>query len=252
MKHKYLTCALITLFIAFVFTSCDKDDDSNKCEPSHSHGGGSGDSEVELEFEFKMGDEPFAYNTTYTLNGVAIEFSEIRFYLSDIMLHDDGGDTDMLDKTILVDVGGSSNSYSVGTSSFPHIHEIHMLLGLNDVVNHEDPTQAEAPLNDASMHWGWDPASGYKFIKTEATVDTDDDGVPDNAISIHCATDALSREMILEVHQDADSDHARIHLIADVSAFYTGADFLNLEGTHGDSDLTNLIADKVAATIDTE
>ncbi len=237
---KYIIIITVAFFSALTLTSCLKDNVETKCETPEDTS-----KSVMLEFEFEMGDAPFEYNTVYELGGVAVQFSELRFYVSDIMLHDDSDNMDMLDEVILVDAGASSNMFTVGSTEFDHIHEVHALLGLNDVINHEDPTLAEAPLNDASMHWGWDPAGGYKFVKTEIMVDEDADGVPETAKSIHCATDALSREFILDAHQDVEGDHAHITIKTDVSAIYSGVDFLNLSGTHGASVLTNGIADNL-------
>lgn len=247
MKNRILNLSVILLLTTIIFTSCDKDDDDVECKTETPT-----TKSVIMEFEFEMDGVPFQYGEVYEVNGVNVEFSDIRFYISDIMLHDDAENSDMFDKTILVDVGASSNDFSVGSTGFHHIHELHMLLGLNDLVNHEDPTQAEAPLNDASMHWGWDPDNGYKFIRTEAMVDTDADGVPETAVSIHCATDDLSREIMLDAHQDVEGNNAHLELKANVASFYTGVDFLNLDGTHGNSPLTNSVADNVAGAIELE
>ena len=247
MKNQYITILAVALFSAFTFTSCDKDDDETKCTNPEDN-----TKSVMLEFEFEMADAPFEYNTVYDFNGVNVQFSDLRFYVSDIMLHDDAANMEMIDGAVLVDAGASSNIFTIGETEFEHVHELHMSIGLNEVVNHEDPILAEAPLNDASMHWGWDPASGYKFIKTEVLVDLDDDGIPETATSIHCATDGLKRDVMLDAHQDVEGDHAHLLLKADIADIYAGVDFLNLTGTFGNTDLTNAVADNLADAIEIE
>jgi len=255
MKNQILNTALILIMSSLIFMSCEKED-NNECEPDpHTHNTGTGsEKSVMLDFQFDMNGENFNYNTAYAFDGVAVEFSEIRFYVSDIALADDAGEMYMMDETILVDVGADQNMFTVGDTELAHIHELHMRIGLNDVVNHEDPITAEAPLNDAGMHWNWNTDAGYKFIKAEFLIDTDNDGVPETAASIHCATDELDREIMFTAHMDVmeDDDHAHINFSADVADFFTGVDFLNLAGIHGNSPLTNLVADNVSGAINIE
>jgi hypothetical protein len=233
---------LITLvFLIIIMTSCDKDDDV-MCNEEITPEGKS----MQLEFKMNADEDSFMYGTGYEFNGVTVEFSELRFYLSDLTLHDDDENTELLKNAILLDAGSEENTFTMDETDFSHIHELHLLFGLNEIVNHEDPTQAEAPLNDASMHWGWNPESGYKFLKAEFSVDTDGDNIPDSNGSIHCATDAVAREFMLTTHQDVEEDHVNLEINVDVLAFFEGVDFLNLMGTHGGSPSTNSVADNVS------
>jgi len=240
-QFRFLT-ALV--FMIIVMTSCDKDEETMCNEPVVPES-----KSAILQFNMNAADEAFNYETIYDFNGTAVQFSELRFYISDIMFHDDAENTEMMSETLLLDAGEADNTFTVGETDFSHIHELHMLFGLNEVVNHEDPTQAEAPLNDAGMHWGWAPESGYKFLKAEFTVDMDGDNVPETPGSIHCATDAVSREIMLMAHQDVTGDQAQLTIEVDVISFFNGVDFLNLMGTHGGSPLTNSVADNVSSAL---
>ncbi len=237
--------SLITLLcIPLIIASCDKDEDPVMCNTTSEPE----DKSVMIQFNMNEGENTFSYDTVYELNGVSVEFSELRFYVSDIMLHDDAGNSEMMTQTLLLDAGTAENSFTIGQTSFSHIHELHLLFGLNETVNHEDPTEADAPLNDAGMHWGWNPDMGYKFLKAEFSVDTDGDNVPDTGGAIHCATDALAREFMIAAHQDVEGETAQLTIDVDVMSFFNGVDFLNLEGTHGGSPLTNSVADNVTGS----
>ncbi len=242
MKSRVYTILLAVLASTLFLASCDRDDDDDDNPPMDQEPAAKS---VMLELEFTAGTETFDYNTVYDINGTAVQFSELRFYLSDFMLHDDDGATEMLGGAVLVDAA-EDEDYSIGNTEFDHIHEVHMLLGLNETNTSADPTLAEAPLNNASMHWSWNPDGGYKFVKAEFSVDTDGDGTPDTPRSIHPATIATGRDMMIEVHEDSHGDHAHIHLTADVLDFFTDIDFTDLNGTHGSTQLTNKVTDNMS------
>jgi|TARA_B110000211_G_scaffold19526_1_gene20192 hypothetical protein len=69
-------------------------------------------------------------------------------------------------------------------------------------------------------------------------------------MSIHCATDCLSRDVVLGAIQD--EDQVNINIKTNVAAIYFGVDFLNLLGAHGNTDLTGAVADNLAAAIEIE
>ena len=233
------------ILLSLIFlVSCDKDEDM-PCQTPEPQS-----KTTMLEFSFNADDELFSYNEVYDFNGVKVSFSELRLYLSDMVLSDSNGNSELMEETaILLDVGSAENIFTIGNTDYEYIEDLQMLFGLNNEVNHLDPTTQEAPLNNAGMHWGWNPDSGYKFLKAEFSVDTNDDGTPDSNGSIHCATDGLARDIMLDVNMNVTGSSAKVMLNADVIAFFNGVDFLNLMGTHGDSDLTNLVADNVAAAI---
>lgn len=238
--NNFLKLTTLALLSVVFFTSCEKDEDNEIVEPNA----------VSAEFEFTMEDAPFQYDVVYDINGVNVSFDEIRFYLSDFMLQDNASNVESLNTFLLIDAGASNNTFVLGNTELSNLAQLDLLLGLNDVVNHEDPITAAAPLNDASMHWGWNPASGYKFIKTECMVDTDGDGTPETPASIHCATNALSREITLTTQQNITSTSTKLKISADVANFFSGVDFTDLSGTHGSSPLTNSVADNVAASFE--
>lgn len=213
---------------AIVFTGCKKDEDP---PADHDHGGTAATATVELDFGFHYGAADFDLANTYTDgNGHAVQFTAIKFYMSDIHFVDDAGAAvaEFHDTYLLLDAATPEVTYTLGQVTGSHIHEAHVSLGLDSATNHADPTLAEAPLNDPSMHWAWNPAAGYKFLLLEGRVDDDGDGVVDASdptFTYHCATDDLLTEDVLDFHLDITAGATLSkHVEVMVDVLMTGVD----------------------------
>ena len=86
----------------------------------------------------------------------------------------------------------------------------HFNVGLDSITNHSNLLdQAPPPLNDATMHWNWNPMAGYKFIVMEGQWDSDGDDLitaNDDAFAYHIATDDLLGSKSIMSHMDVFSD----------------------------------------------
>lgn len=237
MNISHLQIALTSVVLILGLTSCQKEDPVECVTDSTS-------SERILSFTYDhlWGTEAFEYNTVYDVNGVNVQFTDVRFYLSNFVAMDDEGTLDTLNGVILVDAE-SPDAEAIGIVDLDHIHMLNFILGLDSLTNHADPIEAEAPLNDPTMHWTWNPDAGYKFVRVDGFMDPDGDG-DFEAFEIHVATDALKRDMSLMVHQNV---HGPIDVGVTVhyDQFFEGVDFNALEGTHGDTPTTNQIANNI-------
>lgn len=243
---KSLKYSLFFFAIVAALSSCKKEEEDDNDQPGAQATGNS----AKIHPMHMWGMDAFELNTNYAWGSGNVRFQEIRFYLSDFHFHGDASDEHamFMDQAWLLDASDEGMQH-IGTIGFDHIHEWDFLLGLNEDLNHAvDPANAPAPLNDGSMHWGWNPDSGYKFIKIEGEQDADGDGTFE-IFSIHAATDNLKREINLSVEQSAVDDEFMFHIMIDYQAMFEGVDFGNLSGTHGDSELTNGIADNLAGAI---
>ena len=203
------------LAVSVLFTACDKDDDDDDDDPGPTPQTRS----VNLTVVPVIGDTPVDLDTEYTLNGVQVEFSFLKFYVSDLALKNDADETlaDNDGKVILVDTEGTATE--IGSTQEDHFHMMELSVGLNDDLNDNDPTVAEAPLNDPGMHWAWNPAAGYKFVRMEGMIDG-------QMFSYHAATDALFRSgMMVDAHSisvdDAD-DSIDLSLEVDLNHVFMG------------------------------
>jgi hypothetical protein len=125
---------------------------------------------VVLNIEHRINQNPFAFNDERTApGGYAFDVDRLEYYISDIQIvHDGGQTTDVDDVWLLVDAGNDVN-FDLGDHSFTTIEGINFYIGVGPDVNNADPSQwpnghALAPQNP-SMHWGW--SSGYRFVAME-------------------------------------------------------------------------------------
>lgn len=175
-------------------TACKKDSADPPATPSTPTTG-----TVKINLGYHWGVPEFVLGTTYTDGaGHAVQFSALKFFLSETHL-ESGGNViaDFHDSFILADAAEEA-SHTVGTAAPGSFDHVEIVIGLDSGTNHADPTLAEAPLNDPSMHWSWNPAAGYKFLVLEGRVDDDGDSVvdaADPAFVYHCATDDAIRTL---------------------------------------------------------
>lgn len=109
--------------------------------------------------------------------------TDLRFYVSDVglidqdghevplRLHDDGlwqrEDLALLDlehgSAECVNGTGGVNQVLRGTVASGDYTSLRFTVGVPFELNHRDPLLAQAPLDDAAMHWHW--RGGYKFLR---------------------------------------------------------------------------------------
>ncbi|MBL7965061.1 MAG: hypothetical protein JNM31_14600 [Flavobacteriales bacterium] len=138
--------------------------------------------------------------------GTSLKFTQVRYYIGSPVFQDDVGDTVQAFAGKYLLISAASNAIQVMGELHGHLHTMGFGLGVDSVLNHQDPTLAAPPLNDATMHWNWNPAQGYKFLVLEGRYDDDGTGVvdaDDPEFVYHCAGDALHRNTSVEVHTDA-------------------------------------------------
>lgn len=242
---KLLSYTLLFAFTALALSSCKKDEETEEMV-TPLPGVVIPTSTIQVNPVHLWEDAPFELGTTYNIDGVDVQFDEVRFYLSKFMM------TDMMDisepgETAILVSAASTDPISIGGTSLNHVHSLGFLFGLDSITNHQDPTLALAPLNDPLMHWGWNPDAGYKFLKVEGRADIAGDGnlVP---FSIHAATDELRRDMSAMLMLDLEEGSYSINMNIDYHSMFLNVAFDNLTGTHGASELTNGIADNIQST----
>ena len=141
---------------------------------------------VNIEFVATWAGQPLRCGET------AVSLTDLRFFVSDIVLIDvNGGEHPLLlttddrwqqDGIALVDLengrgaclNGTPDMHAVlsGTAATDDVEGIRFTVGVPFELNHANPLLAVSPLNDAAMHWHW--RSGYKFLR--AGVATESDG----------------------------------------------------------------------------
>lgn len=148
--------------------------------------------DVNLNLEHKFGTYDFAYGTTYILNGTAIEFTRVQYYLSGFELTHDGGQTTALPEAYVLGSGNMS-SYSLGQANVTTVEGLDFDLGVDYARNHMGTSNwpAQHPLSSQSPTMDWDWPSGYFFFTISGKVDNTGDGVPNAGFDLHGIGDAL-------------------------------------------------------------
>lgn len=119
-----------------------------------------------------LGSEAFVFGQTFPVDGTTdIEVARLEYYISDISLVHDGGQTSAVGQTFLIDAG-QPQDLALGSYTFDQLEAIRFSIGVHPDENHLDPTAfpTDHPLypQSPSMHWGWQ--AGYRFIAYEGTV----------------------------------------------------------------------------------
>jgi len=239
MKYQLMALALG----AVAFSSCKKDEpeifDPAPIEEME-------DRSFTMEIEHAWGDQTFDMDANYELSGIAVKFTDFKFYMSNLKaIADMGATMESFDKTVLVDAS-QPFAAALGDVEMSHVHMLDFAIGLDEVANHaEDPASLEAPLNDISMHWNWNPMAGYKFILIEGFYDSDGDNEPDEFFAFHVAKDTSFREGSIEIHQDIDDEGNTVVFSIDYAAFFNGISFAppyEFGESHGDGNIPQGIA----------
>lgn len=126
--------------------------------------------DVYLNINHQLGQNAFAFNTSATNNlANAFNVSRLQYYIAEVTLIHDGGQTTAVSNLWILADAGASLSEALGTHNITSLEGIQLGIGVESSHNHLDPTtyNMSHPLSpkSPSMHWGW--AAGYRFIAFE-------------------------------------------------------------------------------------
>lgn len=239
--------------LAIVFTGCKKEEEEvlpPQDEHNH-HDDGHGD--VSLHFHYLINGNALSVGEEYDLNGLNVEFDRIQYYIHDITFYADHMMTDSVQLSGLYLLAGLEDThFDLGDVEMGHIHMMKFKLGVDPITNAQsedeflarpadDPLSAQTP----SMHWNWNPGSGYKFAVFEGSYNGGSD-----IIEYHCATDAMLRTTdALMIHMDVDHDSANdIHLMLNLNQVFTDIDIAATNTAHGAQPVNSTLMDHLAGS----
>ncbi len=221
-KRFILLGSLSTLLfiLLFILSSCEE-----KTE----------ETQVDLQVRFTPGGDLFDAATVYTINGTAVQFNVLRFYMSGIYLEDVAGNPVSTDAYILAQP--NDPPYLLGNVQPQAYTALNFNVGIDAATNILDPTQygSANPLapQAPNMHWDW--TSGYIFLRIDGIYDGDGDGTPDsgNGFEVHLGSDNfLSTLSIPGSFGGDDSEALTLTLNYDPLELFTGIDFPTVNTTH--------------------
>ena len=188
---------------------------------------------VNLELNHKFNDADFQYGTVYELEGRAVEFTRVQYYLSGFELIHDGGQTLSLPDAYVLGSGNIS-SYSLGQENITTLEGISFDLGVDSARNgmgtsfwpSGHPLSAQSP----SMDWSW--PSGYFFWTIEGRVDDNGDGTPNKVFEFHAMGDHLLRDVNPLTGWNLTGSTIAAELYVNIADWLIGIDLVSVGISH--------------------
>ncbi len=182
MKSNFFVLALC-LSLGFVMISCG-DDNGIVIDQEFPV-------DTTLEVQMRVGSETLREGDTYNIGGTALQVDIARFYLGNITLTQDTVPIE-IDRYFVI--SPENNSFFLGTydtDTYGFSFGVGVDPENNDQTTEDFTTRpATDPLGvqEPAMHWNWN--SGYKFLRIDGIVDTDEDGEVDTPVQYHIGGDA--------------------------------------------------------------
>jgi hypothetical protein len=172
-----------------------------------------------LNIQHKFGKSNYTPNQPYVDDeNRVILITRIQYYLANIELTHDGGQTVLINRQhILMD--GETSVYNLGTVSpeIQHLEALNLDLGVDPSLNNSRPVNH--PLGHAlaenSMYS--DDQQSYIFLSIEGMIDTDGDQTPDKPFSFHATGDQLLRNLTIEATANRNGTELKINLVANIA-----------------------------------
>ncbi len=142
--------------------------------------------DINLTLNHTFEGAPFQYGEIYDLDGYAVRFSRVQYYLSGFEITHDGGQTTAMPDSYVL-ASANISDYSLGQENFTNLEGISFDLGVDSVRNGMNtsawPVGHPLAVQNPSMDWSW--PDGYFFWTIDGKVDSDNDGEPDLNFSLH-------------------------------------------------------------------
>lgn len=147
-----------------------------------------GETDLFIETRFRPGGDPWDSATTYMVQGTALRFTDMRYYLSGFEVWWVESVDDVAG-VVLVHPGESR--YYVGRVIASEYNNLYCKVGVTEDLNHLNPGRYAGanPLGVQTPSMHWNQTDGYIFLRLEGEYDSDGDGEPDTPFLIHLGGD---------------------------------------------------------------
>lgn len=211
------------LFLAIFLLSCEPEGKDNT---------------LSIKFNINSGTSPLQYNTNYTVNGLTIQYTDVRFYISQPVFSSGAQTIEFKDSYFLGDAASSENIFVVGDVGKRTIDGIAFGFGVDSSRNDQTGSKAipaySYDLNHAlssanNMYWSWNP--GYIWMKLEGRMDANADldfADPGEIFSIHTGVNAAYRFVSRTYVFSMNDAPKTIQVDMDIDQFFAG---YNLTGS---------------------
>lgn len=246
LKYLYISLLAITAI------ACKKEDEETAPSNDNDNAGS-----VNIMVQNAMNDgnnemsDLLLYKQYTNVNGDFLTFSKFKYYISNLQLINEEGDTiDIEESYHLIEVDSTSASKTISLSNIPSGNYSGAIysIGIDSEAN-LDESIVEGDLDPSSdMTWNWQV--GYKFFNMEGTYSTDE--TTDGAFIYHLGKNENYRTLFLDfpkslVISDDQTSPAMIHIMADINKLFGEVNVI-------DADVYNTVkvgpADQVADMVE--
>ena len=204
--------------------------------------------EVLLSITNMYESEEIKINEPYRFNGSTISFSRITYYIDDIQVEYNQGETRSFEQTILCNGVRSSTSLGVINDNIYGVSSIQFSVGLNASNN---ATLPQDHLNTSALFHQNPPMYSYSnnsyiFSVIEGLIDNDDDGYPETPFVLRATGDQLLASTSVEVNQSSSQNTAEIQLNCVISSWLEDLDLSIVSIQENSGTHTTLLMDNVS------
>jgi len=220
---------LLSLIVGLLLVSCE-----NNTQPK--------DNTLSIKFNINAGSVPLQYDTNYNIDTLTVQYTQVRFYISQPVFTSGAEVVSFNDSYFLGDVESTNNTFVVGDIGKRTIDGVAFGFGVDssrNTINGSKAMQAflyatSHPLSAVNnMYWSWNP--GYIWMKLEGRMDSNDDGDfgdPNEIFSIHTGVDAaytfVNRTFIFTMNDEPKT----IQIDMDINKFFDNHDLISYPFAH--------------------
>lgn len=203
----------------------------------------------------KFGNQDFQLLQNYTGNdGVVIEIEHFKYYLSDVRLFHDNGQTTYLETGIWLVSDTNFNLY-LGYLDVNQIDSISFMIGVPKRYNTQSGSMAQDistypethPLSFQmpSMYWGW--TAGYMHMIVGGKADSNNDNIPNNYFELHNLGNDNQQMVSLPVIQTDLANQTELHLNCHIDRWLNNIPLSTVGILHDDTGLNLTIMQNVGS-----
>lgn len=190
----------------------------------------SAQTDLQLNIDHRFNKSTFAIGQSYVNNaGQVLQIDRVQYYISNVELTHDGGQTTLISTESFL-LNGQKSNYDLGISNTPinALENIAFDLGVAPNANQNQPSDYASghPLGVQTQSMYSAPQNSYIFVAIEGKIDSDQDNIPDLAFSFLPADDLLLQAVSIETEANAVNNQLQISLTADVSKWLEGIDLV--------------------------
>jgi hypothetical protein len=208
---------------------------------------------VFLSLAPKFGNQDFQLLQNYTGNdGIAVKIEHFNYYLSDVQLFHDNGQSTFLQTAIWLVTPNNFNIY-LGYLDVNQIDSISFMIGVPKRYNTQSGTMAQDistypethPLSFQmpSMYWGW--SFGYMHMIVGGKADSNNDNIPNSYFELHNLGNNNQQMVSLPVIQTDLTNQTDLHLNCHVDRWLNNISLANVGILHEETGLNLTIMQNV-------